>query len=141
MYYNSEGYASPTEYEVLSRIRREENKEKRMKKYKPLVYICSPFSSGNKEINICNARRYSKIAVNQNCIPFATHLLFPQFMNDDDLKERDTAFKMNNIMLGKCDELWVFGNKYTIGMQREMKWAMRKKIHIRFFDENGKEKS
>ena len=62
-------------------------------------------------------------------------------MNDDDLKERDTAFKMNNIMLGKCDELWVFGNKYTIGMQREMKWAMRKKIHIRFFDENGKEKS
>ena len=71
MYYNSEGYASPTEYEVLSRIRREENKEKRMKKYKPLVYICSPFSSGNKEINICNAHRYSKIAVNQNCITFA----------------------------------------------------------------------
>jgi len=26
-------------------------------------------------------------------------------------------------------------------MQCEMKWAMRKKVHIRFFDENGKEKS
>ena len=62
-------------------------------------------------------------------------------MNDENPKERDMAFKMNHIMLGNCDELWVFGNKYTIRMQCEMKWAMRKKVHIRFFDENGKEKS
>jgi hypothetical protein len=61
-------------------------------------------------------------------------------MNDDIPEERDTAFKMNNIMLSKCDELWVFGNTYTEGMLREMKWAKRKKIHIRFFDKSGKEK-
>jgi len=139
MYYNSEGYASPTEFEALSRIRREENKEKRMRRYKPMVYICSPFSSGDKKQNIINTRRFCKYAVAQNCIPFAPHLLFPQFMDDSNPEERDAAFKMNNIMLGKCDELWVFGNRYTEGMQREMKWAKRKKLHIRFFDENGKE--
>lgn len=139
MYYNSEGYASPTEFEALSRIHREENKEKSLKKYKPLVYICSPFSRGDKKQNIINARRFCKYAVSQNCIPFAPHLLFPQFMNDDIPEERDTAFKMNNIMLGKCDEIWVFGSRYTDGMQREIKWAKQKKLHIRFFDENGKE--
>jgi hypothetical protein len=140
-YRNSEGYASPTEHEALTRIRHEELKEERQKKYRPIVYICSPFSQGDKKQNVINARRFCKYAVAQNCIPFAPHLFFPQFMNDENPKERDMAFKMNHIMLGNCDELWVFGNKYTIGMQCEMKWAMRKKVHIRFFDENGKEKS
>lgn len=47
-YRNSEGYASPTEHEALTRIRHEELKEERQKKYRPIVYICSPFSQGIK---------------------------------------------------------------------------------------------
>ena len=47
-YRNSEGYASPTEHEALTRIRHEELKEERQKKYRPIVYICSPFSQGDK---------------------------------------------------------------------------------------------
>ena len=46
-YRNNEGYASPTEHEALTRIRHEELKEKRQKKYRPIVYICSPFSQGD----------------------------------------------------------------------------------------------
>lgn len=48
-YCNSEGYASPTEHEALTRIRHEELKEKRQKKYRPIVYICSPFSQGGQK--------------------------------------------------------------------------------------------
>lgn len=42
-YRNSEGYASPTEYEALARIRREETKEQRRKKYRPLIYLLTVF--------------------------------------------------------------------------------------------------
>ena len=34
--YNAEGYFSPVEYEVFTRIERKE----RQKQYRPLVYIC-----------------------------------------------------------------------------------------------------
>ena len=133
-YRNSEGYVSPTEHEALTRIRREEIKEERQKKYRPIVYICSPFSQGDKKQNIINARRYCKYATTENCIPFAPHLLFPQFLNDSNPDERALAFQMNKILMGKCDELWVFGTTYTLGMQKEMKWAKKKKLHIRFID-------
>ena len=77
-YFNNEGYASPTEYEAINRIQREETK----KKYRPLVYICSPFSHGDVKENVRNARCYCRYAIEHHAIPFAPHLLFPQFMND-----------------------------------------------------------
>ena len=125
-YFNNEGYADPTAYEALNRIQREEKKSK----YRPMVYICSPFSSGDISENIKNARKYSRYAVDNHCIPVAPHLLFPQFMNEE--KERNLAMFMNRVLLGKCDELWVFGRIYSSGMKKEMKWAERKKINIRY---------
>jgi hypothetical protein len=134
-YYNTEGYASPTEHEALTRIRREELKEQRKKKYRPLVYICSPFAGENIVQNIENARKYCKYATENGCIPIAPHLYFPQFMNDNNPDERDLAFKMNGILMSKCDELWVFGRTYSLGMQKEMKLAKRKRMFIKFIEE------
>ena len=125
-YFNNEGYADPTAYEALNRIQREEKKSK----YRPMVYICSPFSSGDISKNIENARKYSRYAVDNHCIPVAPHLLFPQFMNEE--KERSLAMFMNRVLLGKCDELWVFGSIYSSGMKKEMKWARQKKMAIKF---------
>ena len=125
-YFNNEGYASPTEYEAINRIQREETN----KKYRPLVYICSPFSQGDVKENVRNARCYCRYAVNNHAIPFAPHLLFPQFMNDSNPAERSLAMLMNRVMLGKCDELWVFGSVISKGMKREIKWAKRKKLRI-----------
>ena len=42
--YNAEGYIDLTAYEALSRIEREERKAKKAAAYRPLVYICSPYS-------------------------------------------------------------------------------------------------
>ena len=127
-YFNNEGYADPTAYEALNRIQREEKKSK----YRPMVYICSPFSSGDISENIENARKYSRYAVDNHCIPVAPHLLFPQFMNEE--KERSLAMFMNRVLLGKCDELWVFGRIYSSGMKKEMKWARQKKMAIKFVE-------
>ena len=43
--YNAEGYIDLTAYEALSRIEREERKAKKAAAYRPLVYICSPYTS------------------------------------------------------------------------------------------------
>ena len=67
-------------------------------------------------------------------IPFAPHLLFPQFLNDGNLYDRETGMVMGLSMLTKCAEVWVFGDNHTPGMRREIKKAKLKHIPIRYFD-------
>lgn len=92
--YNAEGYIDLTAYEALSRIEREERKAKKAAAYRPLVYICSPYSHGCINDNIENARRYSRFAVDTHYVPIAPHLLFPQFMDDSLGEDRQTAMFM-----------------------------------------------
>lgn len=82
--FNSEGYYDPTAYEALSLIEKE---ERALRAFRPIVYICSPFS-GSVDENIAAAQRYSRFAVENGCIPVAPHLLFPQFLDDSNPKER-----------------------------------------------------
>ena len=113
--------------------------EKEQKKYRPMVYICSPYS-GNIYDNVLKARKYSRFAVDSHCIPVAPHLLFPQFMNDNNTKERETAMFMNRAILGKCEELWVFGDRISAGMKQEIKRATYKRMKIRYFTEELEER-
>ena len=136
--FNSEGYYSPTEHEALKRIERQEKAERRKAKYRPLVYICSPFS-GKVKKNKKNARKYCRFALEQHTIPFAPHLLFPQFMDDNSPEERQLAMFMNMIMLGHCDELRVFGDRISAGMKQEIHKAEHKHMKIRYFTENLEE--
>ncbi len=137
--FNSEGYYSPTEHEAIKRIERQEKAERRKEKYRPLVYICSPFS-GKVKKNKRNARKYCRFALEQHTIPFAPHLLFPQFMDDSSPEERKLAMFMNMIMLGHCEELWVFGDSISAGMKQEIRKAERKRMKIRYFTEDLEEK-
>lgn len=100
------------------------------KNYRPLVYICSPYA-GDIEKNTENARRYSRFAADRNGIPIAPHLLFPQFM--DEATERETALFMGIVLLGKCDEVWVFGDTISSGMRQEIAKAEAFKKKIRYF--------
>jgi len=130
--YNHEGYHDPTAYEALTNI----ETEMRKGKYMPLVYICSPYS-GNPSANKANARRYCRFAVDSGYIPLAPHLLFPQFMRDDN--ERDRAMFMNVVLLSKCAELWVFGEFISKGMAIEIGRAKRKGQPIRSFTKDCEE--
>lgn len=131
VYKNSEGYPDPTAGEALTRI----IKEKR--KYLPLVYICSRFSDdplGNTE----RARQYSRFAVDSGAIPFAPHLLLPLYMKEEE--ERELATFMDKVFLDKCEELWVFGDYWSDGMMAEIRRARKRKMPIRYFSEECKEK-
>ena len=134
--YNSEGYYDPTTYEALSRIEREE----RAARYRPLVYICSPYSHGCINVNIENARKYSRFAVDRHYLPITPHIYFAQFMDDTVFEERETALFMNFVLMSKCVELWVFGDTISAGIKAEIERAERKRMKIRYFTEELEEK-
>ena len=92
---NAEGYYDPTPHEALSNITREE-KAAAKSAFKPLVYICSPFS-GDIENNNKRTRAFCRFALDKGNIPLAPHLLFPQFMDDSNEKERELAIFMDII--------------------------------------------
>lgn len=133
--FNAKGYYSPTEYEALRKVRQSEKASdfRVFSGYRPLVYICSPYA-GNVHQNTENARKYSRFALEQNTIPLAPHLLYPQFMDDNDPAERRLAqHKINYVLVGKCDELWVFGGVLSSGMEHEIAIATKRKMKIRYF--------
>ena len=132
--FNASGCKDLTAYEAIGNI----IKQEKVERFRPLIYICSPYR-GEVEINVANARKYSKFAVKNGYIPLAAHLLFPQFMNDDNEKERELAMFFNKVLLGKCYELWVFGDVVSGGMAEEIKIATYKNKIIRYFDTNCQE--
>jgi hypothetical protein len=129
---NKEGYPDPTAYEALTLVHKEEKKKSRP--YRPLVFICSPLA-GDVERNLENARQYSRFAVDQGAIPFAPHLLFPQFMDDGNKSQRELGIFFGMVLLGKCDEMWVFGGSPSHGMKLEIAKAQKRGLPIRYFSD------
>lgn len=133
---NNEGYDDPTAYEALTRI---EQEQRALRAFRPIVYICSPYS-GDVEKNVEAAQKYSRFAVDTGYIPIAPHLLFPQFLNDSDPKERSLGLFFGNALMSKCSEVWVFGSRISSGMEAEIKRAKWKNYRLRYFTENLEEK-
>ena len=107
---------------------------------RPLVYICSPYS-GDVDENVKAAREYCRLAVDKGYIPVAPHLLYPQFMDDSDRDERELGLFFAIVLLGKCDELWVFGERISNGMSREIAKAKKRGIPVRYFNSKFEEES
>lgn len=129
-YRNSEGYWDPVPFAAAANVERE------AKKYRPLVYICSPYR-GDPERNAEKTRGYSRFAVDQGMIPLAPYLLLPQYMKEE--KERDLILFMDLVLLGKCSEVWVFGSEITDGMKLEIGKAKKRRMTVRYFTEDLKE--
>lgn len=132
---NAERYYDPTAYEALSAIEKE---EKALRAFRPIVYICSPYA-GDVEKNVEAAQKYSRFAVDKGYIPIAPHLLFPQFLNDRNPKERQLGLFFGNALMSKCSEVWVFGSRISAGMEDEIKRARWKSYRLRYFTENCEE--
>ena len=123
---NSEGYPDPTAYEALTAVAKSE------KPYLLLVYIASCFA-GDTERNTERAQGYCRFAVSKGCIPLAPHLHYPQFMDDSDREQRELGLFFALVLLGKCDELWVFG-KPSNGMSREIAKAKKRGMPIKYYN-------
>jgi hypothetical protein len=131
---NSAGYPDPTANTAIARILRDEKNAA----YRPVVYIASPFA-GETTLNTKKAQSYCKFAVAKGAIPLAPHLHYPQFMDDSDKTQRELGIRFALILLGKCEELWVFGDTVSEGMSREIAKAKRRGMPIRYFNHKCEE--
>ena len=130
--FNDKGYYDPTPYEAITNIEREE------KAFLPLAYVASPFS-GDVEKNIEQAIKYCRFVSAAGFIPVAPHLLFPRFLNDNDSVERELGLRYALVLLGKCHELWVFGDTISEGISREIARAKKRGMPIKYFNCNCEE--
>ena len=67
-------------------------------------------------------------------MPVASHLLYPQILDDHDPNERELGLMFGLALLRICDEVWVFGEA-SLGMAQEIEEAKRLKKTLRYFKE------
>lgn len=102
---------------------------------KKIVYICSPFRMDRE--NMTEYARYlCRAAADAGVVPYAPHLLFPQFMDDDFPGDGRRALEMGLEMLRVADELWVCGYIITSGMRAEIEEARRLGKFVRYIVTN-----
>ena len=131
---NAEGYPDPTAATALENVARAED----ARVHRPVVYIASPYA-GETEDNISRAKGYCRFAVSKGVIPLAPHLLYPQFMDDDDEDQRILGLRFAIALLCRCDELWVIGEKVSAGMAKEIEKAEKRGMRIRRFNSKCEE--
>ena len=61
------------------------------------------------------------------------HLLFTQFLDDDNPMEREMGMHFGNVLMNLCREVWVFGDIISPGMDAEIRRARWKNYRLRFF--------
>ena len=138
-YRNSEKYVDPTAGEAMMNIMLEQKKQQEEQKrrmyeriHRPKVYIVSKYA-GDIEANTAAAIRYCRFAIEQGYMPIASHLLYPQILNDNDPDERELGLMFGIALLAKCNEVWCFGDEKSAGMLQEIKFALKLKKRLRFF--------
>ena len=95
-----------------------------------LVFVSSPYA-GDIKANGKRAQRYCRFAYTQGVVPIAPHLLYPQFLDDNDPAQREAGLRMGHRVLKACDELWLCGSRISTGMAMELKEAQKLGISVR----------
>lgn len=131
MYRNSEGYADPTAGAAMSQIMkeyREKQKTRYADKNRRKVYIASKYA-GDVVTNTRNAVAYCRQVIAEGYMPVASHLLYPQMLDDNNPAERELGLLFGLALLRMCDEVWVFG-PVSSGMAQEIEEAKRLKKKV-----------
>lgn len=97
-----------------------------------LVQVCTPLTDPDKDVvlnNVIFAKKVCRAVVDAGHTPFAPHLLFTQFLNDDIPEERDAGIDMGLDFMARMD-LVIFvlppwRNAMSRGMRAEMQAAER----------------
>ena len=132
-FFNAERYPDPTAYAALQAIDKKDRKAINSFVHQPKawVYICSPYR-GDTKVNIELAKRYSKAVALEGKMPITPHLLYPQFLDDEDDLERALGLHFGLLLLEKCNELLCCGEYISEGMRKEIDYAKAKGIRITY---------
>ncbi len=106
------------------------------------VFISSAFS-GDIEKNTRLAVQYGKHAMSLGVAPYVPHLLYPNWTDESDPKQRQAGIEAGLEFLRVCDELWAyFPNEkqvWTEGMvmEREEAFNLKKPVLVFLRDHSG----
>lgn len=64
---------------------------------------------------------------------------YAEILDDTVDEERALGMTAGTSLLFRADELWVFGDKVTEGMKKEINYAKHLKLRIRYITENDLE--
>lgn len=144
MYRNSEGYSDPTVAMAMGNLMREYKQKQRTRwrrqyemKNRKKIYVASKYA-GNVDANVNAAIGYCKYVISQNCIPIASHLFYPQMLDDNNPDERELGFMFGLSLLAICDEVWCFGDiSESEGVQQEIVEARKLGKKVRYVKEGS----
>ncbi len=111
------------------------------------IYVCSPYKAVSlteadreweRKENVKRAKLACRILVKLGYLPLAPHLYFTRFLEDSDEKEREEGIVLGLRWLEISDELWVFGERISDGMSREISYARELGIPVRCLPEPGR---
>ena len=100
---------------------------------KKKVYICAPLG-GNTEENLKKVRRYTEYALRCGVSPVVPHF-YAECLDDANPAEREMGILAGLALLWFCDEMWVFGDTVTGGMQNEIQFCKNLNIRTRHITE------
>lgn len=103
---------------------------------KPMVVIESPFRGRTKkesELFKSYAQACMEDSIKRQEVPFASHLLYTQVLNDGDEHERNIGISLNLEMLRRADKSVVYTDLgISAGMNIAIKKAVELGIHIEY---------
>ena len=135
MYKNQSGYPDPTAGAAIGKvIRAERRKRKKRSAYQKIkkIYVASKYA-GDVDVNTNAAIGYCRYVIDQGFMPVASHLLYPQILDDDNPSERNLGLRFGLALLSVCDEVWVFG-EVSSGVAKEIEVAKRLEKPLRYFE-------
>ena len=91
------------------------------------VYICAPLGEDVYE-NIKKAILYTEYALKCGTAPVVPHF-YALALDDEDEEEREMGMKAGISLLWFCDEMWIFGDEISKGMEKEIEFC--KHLNIR----------
>ena len=98
------------------------------------VYICSPLR-GKVFENLDVVKKYARYVLLHGEAPVIPHY-YAFSLNDKDKREREIGIKAGRSLLWYCDELWVFGEVITQGMQSEIDFCAGLGVPVKHIKEN-----
>ena len=94
-----------------------------------IIYICSPYR-GNVAKNTETARKLCRQAALHGYTVICPHLLYPQFLDDTNRRERTVGIQSGLKLLELADAMLVGGGKISEGMCTEIRKARELGIPI-----------
>lgn len=93
------------------------------------VYICAPLG-GDVDKNMSNAKRYARYALLCGTAPIVPHF-FALCLDDNIPNEREIGMAAGLGILWFCDEMWIFTDEITKGMESEIRFCKNLNIKIK----------